>query len=1221
MKKKIYLVCMLLGISALSACATPEPPVGPVPTKGVESVGKEDAETEDSAQQELTGTPEPTAEPTNTPKPTVTVVPTTAPQPTDTPIPEPTKHVIPEGTWLPREAPAVRNAMSEEEMMTRQTAILEKGTFLFSGATNRGFYPGDISWLRKAKPTDAVALVFACDDVTHGGWGVLGISVKANKIGDKMQEVKAYSDEPDRERLELYSIETLMHLVGATEPSQLTSFSIGAWNGGRVAGLYYLPEEVYTELTTFLAEVEDAEQIIHTYTGALSNENAIENAKTVYEYLKEVYGTACLTGQMESTWMGSPNYEMDYIKEHTGKLPAIRGFDFIHNDFAGVTKRAKEWWEMGGIPTICWHTGADFSSAYNESKEDNINWDEAFLPGSETYNALLAGMDRAVPYLQELEDAGVPVLWRPFHELDGGWFWWSKGGSANFVKLWQLMYSRYTDYWGLDNLIWVLGYSANGGEMAAWYPGDTYVDLIGADSYTAGANGYLFEECKALAPEGIPLVFHECGTIPTEEQMKEENAPWLFFMTWTTEYLIDNNTKDALKEIYNGEYFITLDELPELRDKTTPKPANTPAPKPTSTPVPTATPKPTSTPAPTATPKPVCDHVYSEPTCKYPAICEKCGDRQGSALGHEFNGKLHCSRCGEADDNYEHFIDWHMEGTTLVISGQGYMSKVISLWEPMPWAGQKIEEVVIGEGILDITGMAFQNCTDLKKVTFPESLQSLSVSTFENCTSLEEAVFSGYLMNFSDAAFRDCTGLKRVIAPKGCANVLNYTFFNCKSLEEIVLPEECSVIRQNGFRGCESLKKITIPDTVTVIGSYAFAGCSSLTELIIPDSVTKIDSGAFNGCTGLKKVRLSGKAESLVERLFYGCASLSEVELPEGIKSIGADVFNGCNSLVEIELPDSVTEIGEGAFRGCEGLKTITLSKNLSGVGTDVFNGCTSLEQITVPGKVKKIEDNLFNECKKLQTVIIQNGVEEIGENAFYGCEGLMNLVIPDSVTKIGLDAFGSCTGLKNIQLSKNITEISDGLFGGCSSLQKITVPDGVTHIGKHAFFVCDNLKEVILPDSVTSIGEHAFESCYNLTGLVLPKNLTRLESSVLRQCSSLTELIIPDSVTSIGKSALGDCTGLTEVVIPDSVIQMEERALEGCQGMSRIVLSDHLERLEEGLFLWCNAITSVEIPASVTDIAPNAFDGCVALTTIYGKSGSVAESFAKENGYTFIAK
>lgn len=480
--------------------------------------------------------------------------------------PEESKSEIPEGVWVPEEAPQVRNVLSDEEKASRQQSILDKGTFLFSGKTNAGYYPSDIAWLTGAENSDAVALIFACDDKTHGGWGVLGLSVKASGTRSKQQDIIAYSDEPEKERLVLYTVEDLLEIAGVENAADVNSFSLGAWNGGRIAGLYYLPGEVATELKDYLAEVEEAEQIIHTYTGELSNENAIENAKIVYEYLQEVYGTVCLTGQMESTWMGSPDYEMNYILENTGKLPAIRGLDFMHNDFEGVTKRAKEWWEMGGIPTICWHTGADFASGYNESKSDNINWDEAFVPGSDTYNALLEGMDRAVPYLQQLEDEGVPVLWRPFHELDGGWFWWSKGGAENFVKLWQLMYSRYTDYWGLDNLIWVYGYSGNGGNMAAWYPGDSYVDLVGADSYTPGANGSLYEECDVLAPEGMPIVFHECGTIPTEKQMKDQGAAWSFFMVWHTDYLTDerNNSKQSLKEIYNSEYFITLDELPFL---------------------------------------------------------------------------------------------------------------------------------------------------------------------------------------------------------------------------------------------------------------------------------------------------------------------------------------------------------------------------------------------------------------------------------------------------------------------------------------------------------------------------------------------------------------------------------------------------------------------------------------------------------------------------------
>ncbi len=306
---------------------------------------------------------------------------------------------------------------------------------------------------------------------------------------------------------------------------------------------------------------------MYTYTGKLSNENSIESAKILYEYLRKTYKNACLTGQMESTSMGTPDYEMNYIKENTGKLPAIRGLDFISNDFDGVVERSTQWWEKGGIVTICWHTGADFASGYKECLEDNINWEEAFVPGSDTYNALLEGMDRAVPALQKLEAAGVPVLWRPFHELDGGWFWWSKGGSENFVKLWQLMYNRYTEYWGLDNLIWVYGYSGNAKEMNAWYPGDMYVDLVGADSYTPGVNEHLYQACEDINPKGMPIVFHECCMIPTEEEMISTGAQWLYFMVWHTSWLTDTsqgNTIERLNEIYNSDYFITLDKLPQF---------------------------------------------------------------------------------------------------------------------------------------------------------------------------------------------------------------------------------------------------------------------------------------------------------------------------------------------------------------------------------------------------------------------------------------------------------------------------------------------------------------------------------------------------------------------------------------------------------------------------------------------------------------------------------
>lgn len=297
----------------------------------------------------------------------------------------------------------------------------------------------------------------------------------------------------------------------------------------------------------------------------LSNPNASEEARALYEYICSVYGNGIISGQQESTWMGSEQYEFDYIYDKTGKYPAIRGLDYMNDDFDGVNRRAEEWHEKGGIVTICWHCGSDFSKSWDECKKTKIkDWDKALTEGTPEYNELIAGMDKGAKALCELRDKDIPVLWRPFHEFDGGWFWWGKGGSENFIKLWRIMYDRYTNHWKLDNLIWVLGYSENGRGYDKWYPGDEYVDIAGADSYNDGANEKLYKKVTKVVGDKAPVAFHECGRIPTVQQLQKGNAGWVWFMTWHTEHIIDHNDTDDLKAIYNDEYVITLDELPKL---------------------------------------------------------------------------------------------------------------------------------------------------------------------------------------------------------------------------------------------------------------------------------------------------------------------------------------------------------------------------------------------------------------------------------------------------------------------------------------------------------------------------------------------------------------------------------------------------------------------------------------------------------------------------------
>lgn len=307
---------------------------------------------------------------------------------------------------------------------------------------------------------------------------------------------------------------------------------------------------------------QGAEQTEQSAKYSLSNKSADKKTKKIYKYISDIYGKNMIACQQESTWMGSPDYEMDYINDNTGKLPAMRGFDFMNSDFEGVVKRAKEWDEKGGLVTICWHTGVK-SSGYQESLNDAPDFDKLLSEGTDEYNELMESWDKAAKALQELRDAGVTVFWRPFHEFNGNeygsWFWWGKGGSENFIKLWRLMYDKFTNEYDLNNLIWVLGYTDS--IMDGWYPGDEYCDIIGSDTYDGTTNVKTWQDLTEIADK--PMAFHECGNIPSAEKFIEDEAVWSWFMIWHTDVLTEND-KDNLKEVYNSELVITLDELPDF---------------------------------------------------------------------------------------------------------------------------------------------------------------------------------------------------------------------------------------------------------------------------------------------------------------------------------------------------------------------------------------------------------------------------------------------------------------------------------------------------------------------------------------------------------------------------------------------------------------------------------------------------------------------------------
>lgn len=338
-----------------------------------------------------------------------------------------------------------------------------------------------------------------------------------------------------------------------------------------------------------LKEAVELDKEIYNVSAKLVNENATENTKRVFSYMCDIYGTDFLSGQYCD--MGQFGHENACIWKATGgKYPAVLGLDFIeyspsraaNGSTSKATEYAKEFWENGGIVTFCWHwnvpekylTDIWWNGFYKEGT--NIDLD-AIMNGEdeEGMELLISDMDAIAEQLKILQEADVPVLWRPLHEASGGWFWWGDCEPESYIKLYQMMYERYTDYHGLNNLIWVWN-----GQDGDWYPGDEYVDIIGEDIYpgervyTSQMNRYM----KALdyTETNKMIVLSENGCLFDPDLAIRDGAMWGFFATWGGEFVSENETlniysekyteESMLKKVYEHEHVITLDELPDLKN-------------------------------------------------------------------------------------------------------------------------------------------------------------------------------------------------------------------------------------------------------------------------------------------------------------------------------------------------------------------------------------------------------------------------------------------------------------------------------------------------------------------------------------------------------------------------------------------------------------------------------------------------------------------------------
>ena len=308
---------------------------------------------------------------------------------------------------------------------------------------------------------------------------------------------------------------------------------------------------------------------------------ASPQAQALLAYLWDIYGKKILSGQQAGgARLNEPDLELTYIKTNTGgQLPAIRSWDLSPYTPPGraktsrlaVAECATNWYlNDHGIVALCWHWQAPVGRGGIYVKDTPFDLRQGLLPDTPENAAILRDLDTVAGELKKLRDARVPILWRPLHEASGRWFWWgARGDPQPFKDLWRLMFDRLVNYHHLNNLIWV--YSPGAAvDLAQWYPGDEYVDIIGQDHYpmdhNRGPAKEIYDELVALGHGHKLVALSENGPIPDPDRLLEEKAGWLFFATWSGKMLWDLNSPETLAKVYHHPYVLTLQDLPPLRN-------------------------------------------------------------------------------------------------------------------------------------------------------------------------------------------------------------------------------------------------------------------------------------------------------------------------------------------------------------------------------------------------------------------------------------------------------------------------------------------------------------------------------------------------------------------------------------------------------------------------------------------------------------------------------
>jgi mannan endo-1,4-beta-mannosidase len=308
-----------------------------------------------------------------------------------------------------------------------------------------------------------------------------------------------------------------------------------------------------------------------TSAAQTADPDATAGAKAVLAYIRrlsEKGDRKVLSGQFLDFEPNATLALPEAIHGSSGKWPAFVGVDYMdfrdqRVEYEVADRLATEYWKAGGLVEVSVHMTDPANPKGGGLRDHGVRLGDLLASGSAANAAWLAELDTIAAGLGRLQDAGVVVLWRPFHEMNGGWFWWGAKPPKDFIALWRQVFGYLTEVKHLHNLIWV---------YSPYYPGDGYVDMVGLDAYTDYIDQRHIKGFDGLLKLDKPAGFAEFGphdsSNPTgdydytrfNQGLAASFPQAVFFMAWNNKWSPATNLR--VREFYNDPSIVTRDDIP-----------------------------------------------------------------------------------------------------------------------------------------------------------------------------------------------------------------------------------------------------------------------------------------------------------------------------------------------------------------------------------------------------------------------------------------------------------------------------------------------------------------------------------------------------------------------------------------------------------------------------------------------------------------------------------